>query len=36
MADIRGEADLSVEVNMYGSIKKFSIKFIVNSASATE
>lgn len=35
-AEVRGEADLSVEVNMYGSIKKFSIKFIVNSASATE
>lgn len=32
-AEARGEADLELTVNMYGTIKVYHIKFIVNSAS---
>ena len=32
-AEARGEADLELTVNMYGTIKTYHIKFIINSAS---
>lgn len=34
-AEARGEADLELTVNMYGTIKTYHIKFVVNSASTT-
>ena len=34
-AEARGEADLELTVNMYGTIKVYHIKFIVNSATSS-